>query len=957
MVPTTPSYAGHPSHPDRDQLAQFALGIGGEELEAHIAECETCCEELTRISDDPLGERLRRLNSAERGKSLGAGNVAPESPEDSPFPAALADHTRYRLIRRLGAGGMGVVYLAEHRLMQRPVALKVINPGLVQNPMAVERFRREVRAAAQLSHVNIVAAHDAEHVGDLHFLVMEFIDGVNLAEYVAKRGKLPVDLACHFTRQAAQGLQHASQRGMVHRDVKPQNLMLTKRGVVKILDLGLARLAVAEELEQVQQPALPSALQIPGLTRHGSIIGTPDYMAPEQVRGAADIDIRADIYSLGCVLYFLLTGKTLSRPKRGSGTTSRPARSPSLKSIRDDVPDELCGIIDRMTAADRGERFPTPAEVAQALAPFGPASAKAAAMSSAKGAPSTVVAEERESSGVAWYQSPMFLTLGGAMSALCLLLVLVAFQSSPEPNADMPKPPAKSASERTSAPVRKPQSKPAADAPQNAVPAARPVSEEKAAVLLLVTRTQFHAATVDPLRRALQSHQIPVSIAATISGPLTTATAEGHETVRPDVLLSDVDASQYGAVVFCASAMPEFRGDAPAGKRARQLIDAIHSRNGVLASVGNGVVVLSDAGVLANRDVAAHPSVRQHLGQGVQVVDAPVIHSGNVLTARDALAIPEFAAELDKLLADQGPTKRPRSAPKAAGKRKTNSDNPAQKITASADDLSALSDEFDKPQTLADWKRVFRDEGGGADQLEQLDIGKTRAGWLTMRPYTSVWYQDYRGELTYKPIRGDFVITTRIRATNRAGDGAPRSLFSLAGIMLRAPRQVTPNTWQPGGENYMFLSLGAADKPGTFQFEVKTTVDSRSNLNITEANTNEAVIRAARIGTHYLLLIQGQGGEWRVHRRYHRPEFPDEVQAGLTCYTDWKTCEQMRPPDHNRTVIRNGRPDLVAQFDYVRYERPQVPAALQGRAFSDEGAVSDRDVLGFLGFPEAGSGR
>src|SRR5262249_53175019 len=155
-------------------------------------------------------------------------------------PAALTDHPRYRVLELLGHGGMGAVYKAEHRLMERTVALKVIKHELTNRPAVVERFRREVKAAARLDHPNIVRAHDAEHAGDTHLLVMECVDGIALARLVAGRGPLPVAVACDYVRQAALGLQHAFEHGMVHRDIKPQNLMVTASpvasapGVVKV---------------------------------------------------------------------------------------------------------------------------------------------------------------------------------------------------------------------------------------------------------------------------------------------------------------------------------------------------------------------------------------------------------------------------------------------------------------------------------------------------------------------------------------------------------------------------------------------------------------------------------------------------------------------------------------------------------------------------------------------------
>jgi hypothetical protein len=264
---------------------------------------------------------------------------------------------------------------------------------------------------------------------------------------------------------------------------------------------------------------------------------------------------------------------------------------------------------------------------------------------------------------------------------------------------------------------------------------------------------------------------------------------------------------------------------------------------------------------------------------------------------------------------------------------------------AFADDIAVLSDEFDDATSLRRWQRVYQTEQSGANQLQRFAIDDGR---LTMIPHASVWYQDYRGVLAYKRVAGDFIVTTNVSVSGRSGRDAPGAQFSLAGIMIRTPRDVTPRTWRPGGENYVFLSLGAANQPGRYQFEVKTTRDSDSQLEI-EDGAPSAEIRAARIGDALILLRRFPGQAWRVHRRYHRPDMPDELQVGMTCYTDWPTCNRMSPAEHNRTVIRGGNPDLIARFDYYRLARPTVPAALAGQNLADPNAVSDADLLSFLG--------
>ncbi len=170
--------------------------------------------------------------------------------------------------------------------------------------------------------------------------------------------------------------------------------------------------------------------------------------------------------------------------------------------------------------------------------------------------------------------------------------------------------------------------------------------------------------------------------------------------------------------------------------------------------------------------------------------------------------------------------------------------------------------------------------------------------------------------LVHKRVSGNFVTTAHLRATDRSGNGAPGGQFSLAGIMVRTPRNITPQTWQPGGENYIFLSTGAADRPGNHQFEAKTTTNSDSQLEISNADGPEALIRVARIGAHFILMRKPvNGGNWVIHRRYHRSDMPDELQVGITVYTDWQNADRLPPQQHNRTTIRNGRPGLMAAFD------------------------------------------
>jgi tRNA A-37 threonylcarbamoyl transferase component Bud32 len=370
-----------PQHPSDADLAAFALGklapAAAGAVEHHLADCPACRAVAEHTPADSLVGLLRQANPAGQSASRALtpslqGTVTKGSlPLPAPavkaedLPPALRDHPKYRVIRQLGQGGMGVVYQVEHKLMERLEAVKVISHTLVDQPEAVERFNREVRAAARLDHPHIVKAYDAEQAGELQLLAMEYVEGKSLADVLAKKGPLPIAHACHYARQAALGLQHAHERGMVHRDLKPQNLMLTPKGVVKILDFGLAKLA-------------SERTRTGNLTLDNVVMGTPAYLAPEQAKDTKTADIRADIYSLGCTLFCLLT----ARPPFADGEAMQVVLAhvqqapPPLESLRPDAPPELAALVARMLAKDPAERPQTPKEVAEALAPFAKAGAK-----------------------------------------------------------------------------------------------------------------------------------------------------------------------------------------------------------------------------------------------------------------------------------------------------------------------------------------------------------------------------------------------------------------------------------------------------------------------------------------------------------------------------------------------------------------------------------------------------
>lgn len=277
----------------------------------------------------------------------------------------------YLLLERLGEGGTGRVLKGMHRGTRRLAAIKLIRSELLADEEVIARFNREVRIISRLSHPNIVHAYDAGPTPTGLMLAMEFVDGTNLSEMLKERGPLPVALACDYVRQAALALQHAHERNLIHRDIKPSNLMVNRNGQIKLLDLGLGRLRRGSDGEATV--TLGGASLASSLTPVGAVMmGTPDYMAPEQAIDFHQADIRSDIYSLGCTFYCLLAGK----PPFSSSSLAvkimrhQQASPPSLRAFRPEVPAAVADLIERMLAKSPAERPQTPGEIAAALEGF-----------------------------------------------------------------------------------------------------------------------------------------------------------------------------------------------------------------------------------------------------------------------------------------------------------------------------------------------------------------------------------------------------------------------------------------------------------------------------------------------------------------------------------------------------------------------------------------------------------
>jgi formylglycine-generating enzyme required for sulfatase activity len=364
-------------HPTDPTLQAYGLGrlddASAESVNKHLGSCPDCQRRVAEMSSDSFLGRLRQVEgrpdstgpvvSSLAGLSmLDTGASSPARPASDTLPPGLADHPDYEVIRELGQGGMGTVYLALNRLMDRHEVLKVVSSHLVKRHGVPDRFLVEIRNAARLHHTNIVSAYSALRLGESIVFAMEYVEGLDLAKLVKAKGALPVAKVCNYVQQAALGLQHAHELGMVHRDIKPSNLMLARQGdraVIKVLDFGLAKIRSEGAIDG-------------GLTHEGQMLGTPDYIAPEQISDARRADIRADIYSLGCTLYHLLTG---GPPFQATSLYEILQAHHSMDAMplnlaRPEVPVELAALVARMMAKEPERRFQAPKELAQALLPF-----------------------------------------------------------------------------------------------------------------------------------------------------------------------------------------------------------------------------------------------------------------------------------------------------------------------------------------------------------------------------------------------------------------------------------------------------------------------------------------------------------------------------------------------------------------------------------------------------------
>ena len=344
--------------PSVDRLRAGLEGSAeGPLLAQHVEGCSSCQSRLGALTAGATGldDWLRAAGdtpvvAADTALRAALLRLADEPSVDAPRLAGTRIG-EYRLEQPLGEGGMGTVWRATHTRLDKPVALKLLSRKLSRHPDAIARFAREMKAVGRLRHPNIVLAMDAGEWDGTPYLVMEFVDGVDLGRFVKQRGMLPVAEACEVARRAAIGLQHAHEHGMVHRDVKPSNLMLTADGTVKLLDLGLARLPDAGELPASGEGDAVTRCAAADLTETNMMVGTSSYMAPEQRRDPRTVDGRADLYSLGRTLCFLLTGETVL-PAAGA------------------VPGGLLKVLQRLQAERAEDRYASAATIAETLRPW-----------------------------------------------------------------------------------------------------------------------------------------------------------------------------------------------------------------------------------------------------------------------------------------------------------------------------------------------------------------------------------------------------------------------------------------------------------------------------------------------------------------------------------------------------------------------------------------------------------
>ncbi len=668
-----------------ETLAAFARGeLPAPTLAAvaeHVGACAACCQALKNVPDDALAQLAREAAVSAlpvHSKAVGSPPSWPSlhqrdsTASSLPIPPGFVDHPRYRILSQLGSGGMGTVYKAEDQWMGRVVAIKVVAAHLTTKDSAVARFRREVQAAARLTHQNIIRAYDTGESGGCQFLVMEFVEGVSLDKLVAKKGPLPVALACALIRQAALGLQHAAEQGMVHRDIKPQNLMVTRKGQLKILDFGLARFASLDD-DPPASGRLPfgaGTLAAAAMTNPNLVMGTPDYLSPEQAKNSHEVDPRSDIYSLGCTLYFLLTGKppfheaSTLIDKLLAHTHSEPVL---VRQLRPDIPAGLEPVLVKMMAKNPAQRYAKASEVAAALVPFTRSEAgqepgaepepvfevveavvasrsQRPSGSPPSPSPGPAAPDTDPERGIAtfrdlasprrkkkptrkagpwWKRRRGWLVSGFAVIILLFVGIVLAASHTQKPRDNATS--AKTAKTDPLATESHPPHPPVEPAPKGGRPTPAPVpplviappAKEELVVLYVVPSTGVTIADVGDVRKRLTRDRdgkkpIRIDIAATTG--TRSFSVLGHESLPIDVHLTEgMKLDKYAAVIFSGFHVDEYTAPTGSGRRAAyHVIREMYRAQKPIAAICAGQAVLAAHGILKDRQAAIPTRVFDH---------------------------------------------------------------------------------------------------------------------------------------------------------------------------------------------------------------------------------------------------------------------------------------------------------------------------------------------------------
>ncbi|MBM3983559.1 MAG: hypothetical protein FJ304_25465 [Planctomycetes bacterium] len=644
--------------PKSETLAAFARGnLAATELAdvaEHVGACAACAGALKLVPEDTLAGLARAAAAAPHTVQSGTSGVlaSGKSLASEKVPAGFVDHPRYRIVSELGAGGMGTVYKAEDQLMGRTVAVKVVSSHLTAKASALARFRKEVFAAAQLEHPNIIRAYDTGEAGGAQFLVMEFVEGTSLDRLVTKKGPLQVPMACAFTRQAALGLQHAADKGMVHRDIKPQNLMVTRKGQVKILDFGLARFARTDDGDDdAPGGKLPfgaaRAAANAGLTNPNLLMGTPDYLSPEQAKNSHDVDPRSDVYSLGCMLYFLLTGKP---PFAGAASlidkllAHTEDAPPPIREQRFEVPEALAEVLAKMMAKKPGDRYQSAKEAADALHPFTRATGAepvfevveavvvtpAPLVATPVAPPQQTVDTDAERAGptlaeivrpkkkkakrrAGWFgrnKGPVL----GAVAGLALVALVLAAAGDKKKPADAPTDP-NTAKDNPKAPL--PQAPPKGNDKKTPNPWVPPtvITPGSRTVLFVLPSDGVFLPDYLPVRKRLEEKGVTVKTMSGEGGTSRPFDDAKSDPVPVDYSMRDMrdirDSKfrEFSAIVFVGARYDEYVGAHPKSWGTKAMLDKAREYDKVVAAICVGQGVLVEHGVLKGRSAARSPQL------------------------------------------------------------------------------------------------------------------------------------------------------------------------------------------------------------------------------------------------------------------------------------------------------------------------------------------------------------